>query len=53
MRLISLKVRYVPEYFQIWNLCHMGTLQKKAIEECTAHNHKNAYTILLLLVIMS
>lgn len=53
MRLFSLKVRHVPKYFQLWNLYRMGTLQKKAIEEHTTHSQKNAYTILLLLVIMS
>lgn len=31
----------------------MGTVQKKAIEEHTMHSQKNAYTILLLLMIMS
>lgn len=53
MRLFSLRDRHVPKYFEVWDLYHMGILQKKAIEEHTTHCQKNAYTILLLLVIMS
>ena len=53
MRLFSLKVRRAPEYFHVWNLCDMGTLQNKAIEENTMLCQKNAYTVLLLLLIMS